>query len=206
MAFDPRNADLSISQHLTCCSPCFCDYMALLSESRKRRLRRAAVSAFWLRPSRAVRAAQIIIGVVVLLAAAYLISRRTPTVVQQPPAHTGIPAFVIDLSSAAPSRGETSGAAPVTRLPATRISLTIVLPLGSDEGLYQLSLRRDGAAVWSHASTATLLDRRTSIAIAPDLSRVPPGRYSLDISGPAARLAAPILVENNATSIPSRAP
>ena len=38
MAEHPKESDAPISQHLTCCSPCFNRYMDLLGELKKRKL------------------------------------------------------------------------------------------------------------------------------------------------------------------------
>src|SRR5205807_1878623 len=145
LARRPTQSHESISNHLTCCSPCFNAYMVHLAEARAR-IRRIT----WIKRSTAAIAATAILTLSAYLFitrhwSAPTVAPRTPTPITAPrkpeqaqATATYVP-VVIDLSNVPPTRGSKPG---TTRnvlqiIPtASPLDLTLRLPLGSEERPY----------------------------------------------------------------------
>ena len=149
MAIRPLESDESVSEHLTCCSPCFNAYMAHLAQARAkvRRIRLIRRSA----------AAVGIAAILVIVAYVFLAKRRNaPIVAPRNPAPITTPGrpdqpqtavmyvpVLIDLSSASPTRGSkqsTARSVPQVIPSGSPVALSLRLPLGSEERLYLITL------------------------------------------------------------------
>lgn len=173
-----------VFEHLTCCSPCFADYEGLLrKEKLSRNLKLLALCASLL----------ITVGV-----ALWLYGRPgqegprqpEPKVVQQPPAPQPAPPFqyevaVVDLRNRASVRGEqqpTPAETVVASLEAVPLELSVYLPIGSEEGRYELQILRTGETpLFTSTGAAVFEDRNVVLRVRTDLSGMPSGRYLLGI-------------------------
>jgi hypothetical protein len=176
-----------VFEHLTSCSPCFSDYEKLLHRERlSRNLKVLALCASIL----------ITIGVALWLYGRLGregVRKSEPTIVQQPPpAKPAAPiqyqAAVVDLRYQSPVRGEQqprSGDAVVATLPARPLDLSIYLPVGSEDGRYDLQIASGTEApVVTLTGAAAFENRRVVMRLRTDLTGLAPGRYLLAIRKP----------------------
>ena len=98
------------------------------------------------------------------------------------------PAFelaVLDLRGQSLVRGETGpveSGADLPALPARQVDLTVYLPIGSEEGAYELALARQADAPLATArGDAALVDQNVVLAARMDLSALDPGLYLLGV-------------------------
>jgi hypothetical protein len=205
----PTETDQSISDHFTCCSPCFKAYMAHLAHARdeavgSQRVRRAT----WTRRSLLTASS------VILMIAIYAlfirrhnepkVAPRTPAPIGKPAAPVQVPAtamnvpVLLDLSNVSPVRGAHEGeAGPSPQvIPSTPlIDLNLLLPLGSEERLYSVSLSSNRHVVWSGSAKALLDNGQTSLRIHADFSHVVTGNYDLVVVAKGLRLIVPVRVK-----------
>lgn len=99
-----------------------------------------------------------------------------------------LPAFelaVLDLRGQSLVRGETEpvpAAANLPALPARQVDLRVYLPIGSEEGAYELALARQAEAPLATArGDAALVDQNVVLAATMDLSALDPGIYLLGV-------------------------
>jgi len=163
-------------EHITHCSPCFREFLGFrreLTDARKRLVRRnriVLVSAL---------AAAGIAGVAIWTGGLH--GTRTPTT---------IAAVVrVDLRPFALVRNEVQDPPQSKPVAATfsrqAIRLEISLPVGSDEGKYDVRLMdSELRALMSSSAATAFTDHIVSISVAFDLSRLAPGSYVLGVHGP----------------------
>jgi hypothetical protein len=163
-------------EHITHCSPCFREFLGFrreLTDARKRLVRRnriVLVSAL---------AAAGIAGVAIWTGGLH--GTRTPTT---------IAAVVrVDLRPFALARNEVQDPPQSKQVAATfsrqAIRLEISLPVGSDEGKYDVRLMdSELRALMSSSAATAFTDHIVSISVAFDLSRLAPGSYVLGVHGP----------------------
>jgi hypothetical protein len=174
----------SILEHLTCCSPCFVEYEELLRRERtSKNLRILALCASLL----------ITIGVAVWFYAfggVPATRQPEPTIVQKEPksSQAPLPEFevaVIDLRNRAPVRGEQEPAANdnvVASVSPGRLNLTVYLPIGSEEGPYDIQILRDAQTpLVTLSGSATFQDRKIVLQLRTNLTGVQPGRYLIGV-------------------------
>ena len=203
MAIRPLESDESVSEHLTCCSPCFKAYMGHLAQSRAKTLR-----STWIRRS------AVAIGIAaVLVIAAYLIlakHRNVPIVAPGNPALIARPGrrgqtqtaaiyvpVLIDFSNASPTRGSRQATArPIPQMipSGSPVALSLRLPLGSEERVYLISLRSGRNVMWSESMQARRENGDTLLRAHADFSDLPAGSYDLQISSGGRRLSVPVLI------------
>jgi hypothetical protein len=180
----------SILEHLTCCSPCFTEYERLVHKERvSRNLKILALCASLL--------------ITVGLAVWFYVSRGEPgirepepTIVQQPPPVPETPAppqappiqyevAVIDLRNRAPVRGEQQpapGEDVVASLPARPLELSVYLPIGSEEGQYEIQILREAdRPLVTATGSARFEDRNVVLRLKAGLTGLAPGRYLLGV-------------------------
>ena len=210
LAQRPTESNLRVTEHLTCCSPCFNAYMAHLSRVR---VEAADSSRIWLIKlnRRSLRLAAAVIAVVLALAIYVFIRRphNPPTVAPstRAPAGPGAPnplpstaiyvQVFLDLSNASPKRGGHKNMSPPQVIPSNpRLDLHIFLPLGSEEQLYFVKLSSKGHAVWSESAPAHPENGQMTIQIKADLSPTLRGEYDLEVSSKGFHISAPVVIEN----------
>jgi hypothetical protein len=206
----PTQGDPSITDHVTCCSPCFNAYMAHLARARAellqpQRIRRAS------RIRRSLVAAGIVVMVTV---AAYLfvlrrhsepiVAPRTPGRIGQPVTPPQVPAtaiyvpVLVDLSNASPLRGlgHSKPAPSLQVIPLSPlIDFTLQLPLASEARKYSVMLRSNRQVVWSDSAQAHLENGRTLLHMHADFAQVRVGNYDLVVESKGFRLSVPVVVE-----------
>ncbi len=195
LAEKPREADPAVSEHISFCSPCFVRYMELLEE-QKRLLRSSGLRKFVPRRRGLMWAAAAAV-VLISVGAALIATRGLPWSSQ--PHYSD---FVVDLTGASPLRGaEKQPPLQDLEIPRSPLNLIVLLPVGSEEGPYQLTLRSGGSVVWSEGVTARLIERVVKANARVDLRRFAPGRYLLTVdSNDEIRFSRPILLAESGTS------
>jgi len=103
---------------------------------------------------------------------------------RSPTTEAPLPTSVVNLQVASPTRGGTDQKAPggPQRLARQKQNLRLYLPVGMDEGTYEVRLRQEGATRVSLelSGTARMEDGLAVLRFQPDLSGLAPGRYELE--------------------------
>lgn len=164
------------SDHLTVCSPCFRDYSGYRKQARQQMLVRTVLATA---------------AVVIILISATLLWRhagsplqRRPEIVQRPPNELPPISATLDLRHLSAVRGEglPKEARPQVTMPSGRLQLVLQLPIGSEEGKYEVALsRRSGEQIALTSGTAVFAQNVMTLKVTLDLSGVPPGRYIFEI-------------------------
>jgi hypothetical protein len=158
--------------HLAQCSPCYREFRGFQQAGARARAHRR-------RRLLAAAAAILIVGVVSWTALRRNSTPSTPTPTGSSLSQTAR----LDLRPFSVVRGAERGAEPEpVVLPRGRVSVTILLPVGSEPGEYEVSLVDEAVAVGaSSVGTAALRDYITTLETVIDLSTISPGRYQLRI-------------------------
>lgn len=180
LANRPRPTRDAAWEHVTHCSPCYREFLDLREEVRR-----------WLelQHRQALRRRIVLGGIAVALAgagvAAYeIFERREP-----PPTELGtfVPAS-LDLRDASATRGaggQAGQAKPLRTLPAKRLDLKILLPVGSEPGSYDIEWLKDiDKPLLSISGNASVEGGNTVLRIKLDLSRQTPGNYLIGLRQP----------------------
>ena len=166
MAFRSKRlaaADLPV-QHLTICSPCFQDYSRYRRQARNQMIFRGALAA---------AIAIVVIGAAVLAGMGRGWFQR--------PAEPLI-AATLDLRPLSPTRGEEpTRAGAVLTLPRGRLQITIQLPVGSEDGTYDVAVMQAGRVLQSGQGTARAQDSVMVLTVQMDLRSLGPGRYAFGV-------------------------
>ena len=165
MAFRSKRlaaADLPL-QHLTICSPCFQDYS---------RYRRQAVNQMIFRGALAAAIAIVVIGAAVLAGMGRGWFQR--------PAEPLI-AATLDLRPLSPTRGEGPTEGAVLTLPRGRLQITTQLPVGSEDGTYDVAVMQAGRELQLVQGTARAQDSVMVLTVQMDLRSLGPGRYAFGV-------------------------
>ena len=204
-ARNPRKADLSIADHVLCCSPCFNSYTAHLEQARAdRKQSRQMIRAAWIRWSLVFTSIAIMLLIVVY--AVLMKPQSEPSTTHTPPAPISRPAtsvqtplrasvrILLDLTRAAPERGHQSQSqTPMQSIPAEpRIDLTLRLPIGSEAGMYSVRINSKRRTEWSSAARARIADGEPIISLGGDFSHIPAGTYELVVASKGQRLRLPV--------------
>jgi hypothetical protein len=154
-------------EHITHCSPCYAEFLAYKDEFRSKRQHEVRVRR------------RTVIGLAAAAAVAVpvvLVSRRDESVI----------IAEWDLEQYAPSRSlEEEQSRPPFRAPLKRGRIRARLPLGTDEGVYQIEVRRteEGPALKTATGNAQIVDGHTTLPFEMDLSDLPAGSYFAAIGG-----------------------
>jgi hypothetical protein len=215
LASRPTQGDPSITNHVTCCSPCFNAYMAHLEHARaeateSRRMGRAR----WIKWS------VVSAGVAAMLAISIYLSvmkrQSAPAVGQRPPAPLSKPGtptqmsatakyvpVLIDFSTAAPGRG-INGGTPMRSaqvVPASQfVELTLHLPIGSEAAMYSIRFNSKMHTEWAGTGRAHLESGQPLLKMRTDLSHIPPGQYDLVVASKGLRLSVPVMLKSTQTN------
>ena len=206
----PIQSDESISDHLTCCSPCFNAYMAHLAHARAVKVQSEGIRrATWIRRSLVTAG----LAVVLVIAIYVVLTRRhgDPTVAPRTPAPSGNPRtpaqvlatsmyvpVLIDLSNASPVRGANqSEAGPSPQvIPSTPlIDFTLQLPIGSEARGYSVILSTNRRRVWSGSAQGHLENGQMFLRTRADFTHVGVGNYDLVVASKGFRLSVPVVVK-----------
>lgn len=211
MAVQPRQADPTVGEHLTFCSACFNRYMDFLAELRQKQqaqkrlpwkdlLAWPKTSPMW------IGSAVMVIGLVSMIAYFVAIQGEGPRLPIPPPPPppmtepevVAASPFSMDLSQLSPTRGPESRKAASPRrihVPRSLLDLTLILPLGSEQQSYRMTLTSGEEVLWSQSAHAQLQDGQMLIRTEADLRQIPLGSYNLEVDSPAGiRLIQPVLI------------
>jgi hypothetical protein len=166
-------------EHLTICSPCFVEYSSYVRQAKLRRHARFALIA---------ATVIVTLGVAIWIAMGGFggpSMRHGPEVAQ----HTTPPLqpITFDLRSLSTSRGEGRPGVrqPTLVAPRSRLRITLLLPIGSEESDYEVRLiDSEGRQTFSGQEHARILDYVTTLRVDADLRGVAPGNYTLQVGRP----------------------
>jgi hypothetical protein len=211
LATRPTQSNQSISNHLTCCSPCFNAYMAHLARTRAELLQlQRSRRTTWIRRFLVTASAAVIL--VIALYVFFIRRQDEPAVAPRVPAPTGEPTapapppavamyvpVLIDLSNASPVRGANEREArpsPQVIPSSPLVDLNLLLPLGSEERQYSVKLSSKRRVVWSGSAQAALKSGQMNLRLHADFSHVLIGKYDLVVVSRGFVLTAPVLVKS----------
>jgi hypothetical protein len=202
LALHPLEGDLTLNLHLNMCSPCYRLYSKYLAEARAERRDRLAHAP----PERQTARVVVVAGAaIVLIAGALLVStlmkpHGPPERAAAPSASEMLPEILTaDLRPYAPIRAVAPSPPRdlrVLRLPARPIRLKLLLPVGTEPGLYEVVLVGPaGETIWSRRANAEIIDHVTTLEVNGDFSRLPVGdcMLLLKMDGPIL-LRAPVFI------------
>src|SRR5260370_25577605 len=186
LAESPTSADLSITEHLGSCSPCFRQYQRLLGGMKTQR---QPMSILWGQ----VKSVPIpvILGIICLVVIGLSIALWRSN--RKEVAHHGtkpsevangnglakyIP-FVLDMRDAAAVRDGMGNTHSPLKLPRMPLHVSVYLPIGSDRGQYTVSLESHGKPVWARSAAAQMQDHRMVLEFEDDLTSLSAGQYTL---------------------------
>lgn len=214
LAFNPRESEPSVTEHLATCSPCFRRYSELLAELKSQprvesRLSFTRISAWSkahpvLAGTAALCMLLIVIGFGLLLHGIRqpntppMDTHRKPNPTEPLNPTVAYSPFSLDLSSLSPVRGSESAAGTQRRVPvpSSPLDLTLTLPLASAEGSYDLRLTAGSETVWSKSAQAHLLKGKTLLQVEADFSQIPRRNYNLEVrSSSGIRLVQPVSIQ-----------
>jgi hypothetical protein len=174
-------AEQDVVEHVTCCSPCFIEYEELVQRRRARH--RVKVLA-------ACASAAILVSATIWLASHW---DRTSPIGQKPEVAKSSPGptasepapevAVLDFQNEHRYRGgnpppPSAGGRQKYQLPPRRLALTIYLPIGNEEGNYEIAfLNSTGEVVFSRSVEGWLRKHVLTIQLSVDLRSLPTGQY-----------------------------
>ena len=209
LAFAPIKSEKSVSDHLTCCSPCFNAYMAHIAHARAEEAQRQTIRrATWIRRSLVAAGVATVLTMAIYL---FFSRRHEPTVAPRTPAPSGnprtpaqVPAtamyvpVLVDLSNASPVRGlgqSKAGPSPQVIPSSPFIDFTLQLPLASEARGYSAMLRSNHHVAWSDSAQAHLENGQTLLHMHADFSHVLVGNYDLVVESKGFRVTVPVVVK-----------
>ncbi len=163
------NADAAW-EHITHCSPCYSEFLAFKDQLRGERRREVRMR----RRTLLGVAAALVVGVPVVV-----VSRRDQTA-------EDVVIAEWDLERYAPSRTvDAEPERPPFRAPLKRGRILARLPRGTDEGSYEIEIRRteEGGPLRKATGTAHIINGHTELPFELDLSDLPAGCYFAAIGG-----------------------
>jgi hypothetical protein len=215
LSLNPNLSEASVTEHLASCSPCFARYSELLAELKLQKA--AEEKSSWKRLSAWRKTHPVLTGTLVACAAiiaivaGILFSRvrqpnSPPNEVHNTPGRTPMvdqaavySPFSIDLSKVSPIRGSQNPSIESLRVlvPNSPLDLTLILPLGSEERAYRVTLKDATKTVWSKTVQAHLKNGQVLVQFEVDLTQLASGHYDLDVESPTGiRLVQPVSVED----------
>lgn len=192
-AVEPQRADSAVSEHLTFCSPCFTRYMGFLGELRQERgsqklpLWRALLAWPGTSP---LRIGAVAVAVLAIAVGTYFVAIQVegprPPIPPQPgpgPGPIAFSPFTLDLRGLSPSRSPApkGGQPRAVNLPRKPLEISVVLPIGSEEGPYQLSLIAGEKTWWTERAQAHLVEQKIILRVKLSLEQFPPGAYFFEV-------------------------
>jgi len=215
LALNPSVSETSVTEHLASCSPCFARYSDVLAELKSQEAAKQKSSwqrlSAWRKTHPVLTGTLVACAAIIAIAAGILFSRvrqpnLLPNEVNNTPGRT--PAveqaavyspFSIDLSKVSPIRGSQNPSTESlrVRLQKSPLDLTLILPLGSEERAYRVTLKNGAEVVWSKSAQAHLSNGLMLIRFEVDFTQLAAGHYDLDVESPTGiRLVQPVSVED----------
>src|SRR5215203_4370686 len=151
-------------EHITHCSPCYAEFLAYKDQFRQQRRHEVRVRR------------RTVIG----LTAAAAVAVPVVMVTRRDDSAGEVIIAEWDLERYSPSRSvQDDQNRPPFKAPLKRGRVRARLPLGTDEGTYQIEVRRteEGPALKTATGNAQLVDSHTILPFAIDLSDLPAGSY-----------------------------
>lgn len=214
LAFNPRESEPMVTEHLASCSPCFTRYGELLAELKSQREAQKGFSwgktSIWMQThtvlagTAALCLLLIAIGVGLLLPgirqpnAPPIDANRKPNPTEPVNLTVAYLPFSMDLGAVSPVRGSEPSTGTQRRVPVPNspLDLTLTLPLASPEGLYELKLTADSQTFWSKSAQAQLLKGKTLVQVQADFRQIPARNYNLEVqSSTGIRLIQPVSIQ-----------
>jgi hypothetical protein len=169
-----------IVHHLTHCSPCFGVFIDARNTARSRRKRKSLI-----------RRAVAIAAVAAFVAVAAIVTMWNrpprqggpPRTAQNTPNAADVASIRLDLQSYSLERGDAgqNQASNIVRptLPRKAVKLNLALPIGFEDGPYEIRVSRteDGPALLESRGTAHLIDNTVQLETSLDLTNLAPGTY-----------------------------
>ena len=167
-------------EHLTGCSPCYEEFRAIQRADARRARRRRTLG--WTAAAAAVLV-MMIAGIWALGWTRGGASRSSRLAMSDEASASAVISTEIDLRKYTVARGgQTGPALPPLVLPRRRLNLTILLPVGSESGTYQISVvGSDRLLLASATGSAEIQNYVTTLHATIDLRAVPRGTYQLEI-------------------------
>lgn len=208
----PIKSGESISDHLTCCSPCFNEYMGHLAQAKAKPVQsERSHRATWFRRS------LVAAGVAVMLMIAFYLffnrGRSNPIVAPLTPGPSGNPGtsatppatamyvpVLVDLSNASPVRGpdHTGAASSPQMIPSVPlIDFTLQLPIGSEARGYSVRLISKRKVIWSGSAHGHLEKGQMLLHMHADFRQVTVGTYDLVVLSKPFRLSVPVVISSS---------
>jgi CHAT domain-containing protein len=188
----PTGTTVATTDHISCCSPCYERYSELLQQ-QKQAMRAGEFAAPRWGWKRFVWAAVPAVIVLVVLAVLLSKSRSRPDTYAT---------FAIDLANVTAARGANGESnRSLIEVPQERLDLEVRLPIGSEEGAYQVSLRSGPSVLWSDVEQASLIENVVRLKVRVDLRPFSAGGYDLTVeSATGVRFVQPIQLANKHVS------
>lgn len=214
LAFNPRESEPTVTEHLATCSPCFRRYSELLGELKSQP--RVEARLFFTRISAWSKAHPVLAGTAALCMLLIVIgvglllhgirqpntppmdTHRKPNPTEPFNPTVAYSPFSLDLSALSPVRGSESATGTQRRfpVPSSPLDLTLTLPLASAEGRYDLRVTAGSETVWSKSAQAHLLRGKTLIQVEADFRPIRTGNYNLEVqSSTGIRLVQPVSIQ-----------
>ena len=168
-------------EHLVKCSPCYGEFRAMQEERSVRPV--AGATSSW---SRWMAAAAIVLLTAGLAGIWFYVAGRTVPVAptsDSPSQSAEVLSTELDLRKFTATRSQQTDVetAPVT-LPSALVDLTLLMPVGSEPGSYDVQLLdADLESKASADATGEIRDYVTTVRTTLDLRSVPPGTYQLAV-------------------------
>src|SRR5258708_1120804 len=197
LAFNPRENEPTVTEHLATCSPCFRRYSELLGELKSQprvepRLSFTRISA-WSKAHPVIAGTAALCMLLIVIGVGLLLhgirqpnsppidTHRKPNPTEPLNPTVAYSPFSLDLSALSPVRGSESATGTQRRVPVPRspLDLTLTLPLASAEESYDLKLTAESETVWSKSTQPYLHEGLTLIRVEADFRQVPAGIYNL---------------------------
>ncbi|WP_291984261.1 hypothetical protein [Luteitalea sp.] len=188
-----RPMDDPAYQHLLKCSPCYREVRALQTQAAPARRAPRVAPAAWMALAAALILMVLVGGVLWQrsgqqpgLAAPVVARNEPPAVVAPPPASTVTPPVrtELDLRKFSVFRSGEAQRPPqeVVTLPAGLVDLTLLLPVGSEPGAYEVQLLdSDLKSIAGGRGTGEVRNFVTTVRVSLDLTKAPKGAHQLAV-------------------------
>jgi hypothetical protein len=209
LAEQPTSADLSVTEHLGSCSPCFQQYQQILTQTRTKKETASILQKLSVHTPRFVAVA-LVVGLALIAFSVALWISHERAIVQQERDGAKINSssnernrvaefspFILDMTKTSQVRGTDRRDRSALKMPRKPLHVSVYLPIGSDAGEYRMSLKRGKQAVWSDLATARMRDKRMVLEFEDDLGAYQSGRYTLTlVSKSGLRLKQQVILED----------